>query len=66
MDKKIIDDLNGMIEGENAAIHLLDLLYYNSEFGTLRTRPIISMLITAAKYLRDNLIVLRDGYRGKA
>jgi hypothetical protein len=65
MDEKVIEDTKDMISKAGQIAAKLELLYYNPEFGTLRTRPIISMMITGAKYLSDNLIVLLKLYQGK-
>lgn len=36
----------------------LEMIYYSTEYSTVRTKPIISMLITATQYLTDNVSML--------
>ncbi len=62
MDEKLMADLEEKISSVNDTVLMLDRLYYHPDFGTIRTRPIISMMITGAKYLRDNLEVLKKMY----
>jgi hypothetical protein len=66
MDDKLVEDLKRMIDEEQSHVDLLEKLYYHPDFGTFSTRPIISMVITGCKYIRDNLTVLRDKYLGTA
>ena len=65
MDQKVIDDLKLSQANIESLKSLLDRLYYHSEFGTVRTRPVISMLITACDYLTSNLGILAEQYRLK-
>lgn len=64
-DEKVIQDLEDMKTAAEASVMTLDRLYYHPEFGTVRTRPIISMMIAAAKYFRDNIVVLEGMYGDK-
>lgn len=37
----------------------LQTLYYHAEFGKFYTRPVISLLVTAADFLIENLTTMR-------
>jgi len=66
IDAKVVQDV---ASAKDDTLHIklvLDRLYYHPDFGTTRTRPIISMLLTGAQYLHDNLEVLGQVYREKA
>jgi len=65
IDEKVVSDLISAREKALDIKLLLDRLYYHPEFGTIRTLPIISMLITGAQYIADNLEVLARTYREK-
>lgn len=66
LDEKIIGDFEDMISKAGEIKEKLNQMYYAPDVGTLRTRPIISMLIAAAGYLADNILVLEDQYKEKA
>lgn len=66
MDEKVLTDLQDAADGAKAIGDLLDRLYYHSDFSTVFNRPVLSMLIAGAKYLHDNLIILKDKYASGA
>lgn len=66
MDQKVIDDVSEAAESVEKVKSLLNALYYNAEFATFSTRPVISMLVTACSYLTANLKILANKYRQKS
>ena len=66
MDQKVIDDVSEAADSVEKVKTLLNALYYNVDFGTFSTRPVISMLITACDYLASNLKILAEKYRSKS
>ena len=63
MDQKIIDDLQDGQSKVDAVKSLLNKLYYDQEFSTLFTRPVLSMMIAGCDYLITNLGLLAEKYR---
>ena len=61
-DDKLLSDFNNHIDQLQKTKDWLDKLYYHPEFSSLFNKPVISMLITAADYLRSNLVTLRQKY----
>jgi len=62
IDDKLISDFNKHVKELEGVKAWLNDLYYHPEFSSLFNRPVISMLITAADYLTQNLITLRQKY----
>jgi len=62
MDEKVLTDLQDAADGAKAIGDLLNRLYYHSDFSTVFNRPVLSMMIAGAKYLADNIIILKDKY----
>lgn len=65
MDDQIVRDLEKHIKDAEEISDFLKKLYYDAEFSTLFNRPVLSMLSTAALYLRDNLQALKVKYLSK-
>jgi hypothetical protein len=65
MDEKIITDLEEDISSVVKVKAHLNLLYYNPDFGTFFTRPVLSMLSAGCDYLSTNLNILKEKYRVK-
>ena len=40
----------------------IETLYYDRDFATVFNRPALSMLATGARFVRDNLIQMKDKY----
>lgn len=62
LDDKLLSDFRKHTEQLQGTKTWLNDLYYHPEFSSLFNRPVISMLITACDYLRENLITLRQKY----
>jgi len=62
MDQKVIDDLREAKSSVERVGVLLNDLYYHSDFSTVFNRPVLSMLIDAARYLSSNLGLLGEKY----
>ena len=65
MDEQIVKDFDANMARTTEVKDFLKKLYYDPEFSTLFNRPVLSMLITAAEYLRANLNVLKVKYLAK-
>jgi hypothetical protein len=63
IDQKIVNDFQEMTDHIERVRVRLDSMYYSPEVGTLRNRPIMSMLISACTYLNDNINVLLKDYK---
>ena len=63
LDDKLLSDFEKHTKELEDIKSWLNDLYYHPEFSSLFNRPVISMLITAADYLRQNLITLRQKYQ---
>lgn len=65
VDQKVIDDVTEAAQSVEKVKSLLNALYYNADFATFSTRPVISMLVTACDYLAANLKILANKYTQK-
>lgn len=62
---KILYDLREHIKNLDAMKTWIDRVYYDPEFSTVFNRPVLSMLIQAAAFLRDNLNLLETKHKKK-
>lgn len=62
MPDQILIDLDKHIENTEKLSAWLDAIYYNNEFGTMITRPLIGIVNSGVKYVADNLRVLKTKY----
>jgi len=63
MAEKIQTDLNEAIEKVEAVKELLTRIYYDPDFSSMFTKPVISMLISGCDYVSVNLGVLKQKIR---
>ena len=61
-DEKILTDFDENIDRVTKVKEFLDRIYYADSFSTLFNRPVLSLLITATRYLIDNLNELKTKY----
>ena len=64
-DDKLLDDLGKHITNLTDFEAWIDKVYYDSEFGNMFNRPVLSILSQAIGFLRDNMFDLERKYRSK-
>lgn len=66
IDDKIIKDIETIQGYMRETKRFLDKIYYNPEFSTMFTKPMVSFLDHAVDFISDNLTKLKVRYIEKA
>lgn len=62
VDEKMISDFDRHIKNVSNLKEWFDQLYFDPEFSTIFTRPILSIMITGCTFLIENLGKLKITY----
>jgi len=62
VDEKMIADFDRHIKNVTELKEWFDKLYFDPEFSTIFTRPILSIMITGCSFLIENLNRLKTTY----
>ena len=64
-DDIILRDMKAKTNEMEGIVRWLERLYYNQSVVDIFHKPALSMIITGAKFLHDNMKYLRDEYAKK-